>query len=358
MNRTNEEVRDEILKRAKEFNQRRAAKKRIVCSCISATVCLAITVTVILYKSGVQNSIDISNRQSTSDNGNSLTEPNSTTEQTPAQTQFSQSEKSASMISIRLFPASKGNPDADSFGEDELPHTDVVLNGSILYKQLPLEEYKQYGLEETLSRSDFGAFVGTVIETSQDDPSVKVGAEDPNLKRSSVYYYAPSNMSALIVQKDNYCSIFVFEQFTDQSNKYGFKEAYSLYGTDSGDGISYLSYTVQGMVGSQYRVIEEGTVTSRSKINSFYKITAALIPFETNDPIAATPDWLVKAQAEYNAHPEKSKREDITVNIHFKNGMILKNILYQPYISTGYVNLMEPLTHEQNAELRAAITGD
>lgn len=357
MSRTNEEVRNEILKRAKELDKKDAARKKIIYSFIPIAACLAIVLTAILHNSFAQNNIDILSPQSTSGNSSSSTVPNSTTENYTTQQRSTQPKKEAAAVSVHLFQASKQNSNVDSFAEEELSHIDIVLNGIITYRQLPLEEYSEYGLNKRLTKSDFGAFIGTVVETAQDDSSVKVGAQEPTLKGSSVYYYAPSNKSALIVQKGECCSIFVFDQRVDDKS-YSFKEVYSLYGAYSADDIAYLNYTVQGMEGTQYRVIEKGNVTNRNKINSFYKITTALVPFETNDPIAATPDWLVKACAEFRAHPEDVKREDITVNIHFKNGMIFKYFFYQPYLSTGYVETMELLTPEQNNELRAAITAD
>ena len=360
MSRTNEEVRNEILKRVKELDQKSATRKKIIYSCIPAAACLAIILTVVLYNSSAQNNIATLPPQSaTSGNSNksSSTAPNSTTENYTAQQRSTQPTKEATAISVRLFQASKQNPNVDYFTEDECPHIDVVLNGIIVYRQLPLEEYPEYGLNKRLTKSDFGAFIGTVVETADNDPYVKVGAQEPTLKGSSVYYYAPSNKSALIVQKGEYCSIFVFDQNIDGKG-YNFKEIYSFYGAYSADDIAYLSYTVQGMKGTQYCEIEKGNVTNRNKINSFYKITTALVPFEIKDPVAVTPDWLIEAHAEYEAHPEDYKREDINVNIHFKNGMIFKHFYYLPYLSTGYVESIELLTPEQNAELRAAITAD
>lgn len=360
MSRTNEEVRNEILKRVKELDKKDEARKKIIYSCIPAAACLAIILTVVLYNSSAQNNIVALPPQSaTSGNSNksSSTAPNSTTENYTTQQRSTQPTKEANTVSVHLFPASRQNPNVDYFTEDECPHIDVVLNGKIIYRQLPLEEYPEYGLNKRLTKSDFGAFIGTVVETAENDPSVKVGAQEPTLKGSSVYYYAPSNKSALIVQKGEYCSIFVFDQNVDGKG-YNFKEIYSLYGAYSADDIAYLSYTVQGMEGTQYCEIEKGNVTNRNKINTFYKITTALVPFEINDPIAVTPGWLINAYDEFRAHPEDYKREDINVNIHFKNGMIFKYFLYQPYISTGFVAEMELLTPEQNNELRAAITAD
>ena len=354
MSRTNEEVRNEILKRVKELDQKSATRKKIIYSCIPAAACLVIILTVVLYNSSAQNNIVALPPQSTT-SGNSNN--SSATENYTTQQRSTQPTKEANTVSVHLFPASKQNPNVDYFTEDECPHIDVVLNGKIIYRQLPLEEYPEYGLNKRLTKSDFGAFIGTVVETAENDPSVKVGAQEPTLKGSSVYYYAPSNKSALIVQKGEYCSIFVFDQNVDGKG-YNFKEIYSFYGAYSADDIAYLSYTVQGMEGTQYCEIEKGNVTNRNKINTFYKITTVLVPFEIKDPIAVTPDWLIKAHAEYEAHPEDYKREDINVNIHFKNGMIFKYFLYQPYISTGFVAEMELLTPEQNNELRAAITAD
>ena len=164
MSKTNEEVRNEILKRAKELDQKSAAGKKIIYSCISAAVCLAIVLTVVLHSSFAQNNIAALPPQSTTrgNSSSSSTAPNSTTESYTAQQRSAKPTKEAATVSIHLFRASKQNPNVDYFTEDECPHIDIVLNGKSIYRQLPLEEYPEYGLNKRLTKSDFGAFIGTV----------------------------------------------------------------------------------------------------------------------------------------------------------------------------------------------------
>lgn len=359
MSRTNKEVRDEILRRVNELDKKNVKRKKMFYSCIPAAACLIIVVAAAVHYWN-QNNVGILSHQSTIIDNNSDTTPSNTMQQgTDANTESNTTQPTTEppAISVRLFQASKQNPDHDSFGEDELAHIDIVLNGEIVYRQLPLEEYAKYGFKETLEQSDFGEFLGNVVEIYDNDLSVKVGAQEPNLEESAVYYYAPAYKSAIIVKKNQCCSIFVLNNFTAETS-HSLKEIYSLYGAFSSDDISHLTYSIYGMAGTQYCEIENGTVTDRNKINSFYEVTTALVPFEIKDPQAPTPDWLIEAQEEYKKNSEKIKREDITINIHFKNGKILEGITYQPYMSTGYVESMELLTSDQNNELRAAITAD
>lgn len=373
MSRTNEEVRDEILKKVRKLDRQDKRKKRIIYYCISAAACIAVILAVSVHNFGKQSNVSLPVPSSAADNGSSPAVTDSTSiHQTETEQNDSKStipdittelvSKQPIIVSdtadIRLFKASGQNPDFDSFAEDELQHIDVVLNGSMVYRQLPAEQYAEYGFGDRLEKSDFGEYIGTVTETSDYDISVKIGSQEPALKGSSVYYYGSSNKSALIVQKNEYCSIFVFDQYANQKKTPSLKETYILYGAYSADDIAYLSYTIQGMDGNQYVETERGIVRDRNKIEGFYKITSALVPYETNDPIAMTPDWLVKAQENYNEHPDNFKREDFNINIYFNNGTVLKNISYKPYIASGCVDQMEQLTPEQNKELRAALTAD
>ena len=229
--------------------------------------------------------------------------------------QQSQHTPEKNVLSIRPFNSSKNqNTDWDSFGEDEFEHIDVVLNGSIRYRQLPLDEYEQYGFSKELEQSNFGKYIGTVVEIFNDDVSIKVGSQEPTLKGGLAYYYDSKGTSSIIVKRNEYCSIFVFDQFIDDT-AHSLKETYSLYGAFSSNDISYLTYTIRGMNGTKYQEIDKGKVTNREKINSFYKITISLTPYKTNDPIAVTPDWLIIAQEKFNKHPENYNREDITVTV-------------------------------------------
>ncbi len=69
--------------------------------------------------------------------------------------------------------------------------------------------------------------------------------------------------------------------------------------------------------------------------------------------MSATPQWLIDAWDTYKSNPDAYTREDIMLDITFKNGTVLKDISYQPYLGNGYVSGMQELTTEQNATLRS-----
>ena len=153
------------------------------------------------------------------------------------------------------------------------------------------------------------------------------------------------------MKNEEHRSLFVFDDFLDKGHS--IQKIYALYGASSGADIASLSYVIHGS-----QRIEEGTVTDRTKIDTFYDITAQLVPHGSG-PVSETPDWLAKAYEEASSDPEyDKKREDIDICVRSTNGMIYRGIYYQPYISTGYVAHMEALTPEQNAQLRNAITAD
>lgn len=153
------------------------------------------------------------------------------------------------------------------------------------------------------------------------------------------------------MKNEEHRSLFVFDDFLDKGHS--IQKIYALYGASSGADIASLSYVIHGS-----QRIEEGTVTDRTKTDTFYDITAQLVPHGSG-PVSETPDWLAKAYEEASSDPEyDKKREDIDICVRSTNGMIYRGIYYQPYISTGYVAHMEALTPEQNAQLRNAITAD
>ena len=104
---------------------------------------------------------------------------------------------------IKLFMPSSQDPNADSFAEDEAAHVDVVLNNSIVYRQLLPEEYEEYGFAEELEQTDFGERIGEVAEIYHDkENSAVVGSQDPVLKGCQAYYYAHTNKAAIIVKNE------------------------------------------------------------------------------------------------------------------------------------------------------------
>ncbi len=252
---------------------------------------------------------------------------------------------------IVLFTAAKKDPDSDAFSEDELHHVDVVLNGSMVYRQLLLGEYQSYGFETELLKEDFGEYLGTVTEITGVGQNIEIGAKEPTLAGSDVYYYAKTAKAALVVKKGDNCGLFVMESLAGS-----FKDTYALHGAESAADIACLTYTIYGMDGTEYKQIESGTITAAEKLESFFEITSSLVPYEVNDGHSVTPQWYNDAWEAYRQNPEAFNREDIGIDIHFKNGTVCRNLSYQPYLTTGCISGMEPLTEAQNAELRAIIT--
>lgn len=323
---TDKEVRNEVVKRASLLDEKSKKQKRLFFSGISMALCAAVVFGAFTYASNVaepsHNDAPISNQ-----------------------------------TTMKLFVPSPSDPDFDAFGEDELAHVDVVLNGSIIYKQIPLEDYPKYGFSDELKETAFGEYLGTVVETGEGKRTdIKIGADDPALAGSKVYYYAPAGCrAAVIVQNQKYCSVFVFGCFADEDKIHSFTQRYSLFGAQAANEIASLSFTVMDENEKQSGPF---TVTDIEKINTFYNITSSLVPFEIVNPKAPTPDWLNEAFDEYRNLPKGSKFETISIEVHFKNGLILENITYQPNLTTGYVDGMEALTPEQNKELRDALSAD
>lgn len=251
------------------------------------------------------------------------------------------------------FESTLNDPQSDAFGQDELHHIDVIIDNSRVYRQLSVDEYEGYGFNKQLSSDDFGEYLGTVVEISKSEPSIAIAAKEPTLAGSRVYYYAKTAKATIIVKNDINCGLFVF----DTPGICG-EEIYEIFGATSADDISYLSYNIHGLLGIEYKKVEEGIIKSERKIKTFYNITSKLIPYEVPSGISATPQWYNDAWEVYNKAPENFLREDITINIHFKNGTVLKDLIYQPYLATGYVDGMELLTETQNQDLRNAIKAD
>lgn len=351
---TNEEIRNEVLKRAKELKAKRAKKKKIIYSCVPASVCLLIAITMISNHTWQNNGL-ITDEPLSSATGETV--PSSTKE--PSISTTDSQDKQANKITVSLFTASVKNPDYDAFGEDEYAHVDVVINGNKKYKQLKLNQYGEYSLKTELTELDFGEFIGTVVEVNDtNNKNIKVCSQDPALKNSSVYYYKPiGNDAVVIVKNEKHCSIFVFEQFADDKG-HSIKETYSIFGVNSENDIAFLTYTIRGMNNSEYKVVDSGTVTKKNKIKNFYDLTSSLTPLTASSSVSATPDWLNAAYDEYQKNPEKYTREDITVDVHLKNGLVISEIYYQPYIANGYVENMEALSPEQNKLLRDVFRAD
>ena len=247
------------------------------------------------------------------------------------------------------------DPYSDAYGEDELHLVSVIISGRYYY-QLDTSEHPAHNISAVVSDSDFGEYVGRINELYEhDDPSIyTVSSKEPNLSGADVYYYAPADSSAvIIVKKGEQCSIFVFNGMTTATDENSaFAETFKVYGAYSADDIESISFTITVPNGAVYEVAQAGTITDRNRIASIVDILYQLKAENTSDSASATPQWVVDAWEACKSDPSAYTMEDITFDIVFKNGTVLKDIIYQPFIGNGYIAGMQELTLEQNITLK------
>lgn len=247
------------------------------------------------------------------------------------------------------------DPYSDAYGEDELHLVSVIISGRYYY-QLDTSEHPAHNISAVVSDSDFGEYVGRITELCEHDDSSKytVSSQEPNLSGADVYYYAPADSSAvIIVKKGEQCSIFVFNGMTTATDENSaFAETFKVYGAYSADDIESISFTITVPNGAVYEVAQAGTITDRNRIASIVDILYQLKAENTSDSASATPQWVIDAWEACRADPSAYTMEDITFDIVFKNGTVLKDIIYQPFIGNGYIAGMQELTPEQNITLK------
>ena len=247
------------------------------------------------------------------------------------------------------------DPYSDAYGEDELHLVSVIISGKYYY-QLDTSEHPAHNISAVVSDSDFGEYVGRITELCEHDDSSKytVSSQEPNLSGADVYYYAPADSSAvIIVKKGEQCSIFVFNGMTTATDENSaFAETFKVYGAYSADDIESISFTITVPNGAVYEVAQAGTITDRNRIASIVDILYQLKAENTSDSASATPQWVIDAWEACRADPSAYTMEDITFDIVFKNGTVLKDIIYQPFIGNGYIAGMQELTPEQNITLK------
>ena len=158
--------------------------------------------------------------------------------------------------------------------------------------------------------------------------------------------------AVVIALKDGYCSPFAVSHWLAYRT---FGEICEFYGAEPTDaGIESISYTIAVPENGAYRVSGEKTITDAETIDGICTILSQLTP--EDPPVnekAPTPEWLIDAMQEYRENPERFTAEDIVVTVRFRNGTVMRDILYKPYIGNGYLDNMKELTPRQNAELRA-----
>lgn len=256
------------------------------------------------------------------------------------------------IIKISLFNASTKGPDTDYYGEDELHHVDVILEGNRLYEQIPESEYASYGIGKSLQKSDFGELVGTIKEvghSSEADVSTPC-SQEPTLAGCEVFFYKPANCEAIIIVRGNeHCSLFRFNYFTVEGNSYS--DEYKIFNVLTADDILRIDYRIAIPNGAAIIVTKkEDSITNSSELKSFFDITMELKPYANASALSGDPEWLNEAREEYK---KLSKDEQIYVeaSVVLKNGLSMP-FSYQPNLGTGYVPGHLFLSEENNNIMR------
>lgn len=295
-----------------------------------------------------QPSTDVSNPESSSAPQDSNT-PQSTGSQPSNQNPDTSSVKGC----YKPFSATI-DPDADSFSEDELHHIDIRTTFGF-YHQLTLDKYTSNGISSTVSTTDFGEFIGKIIEVNDYDYHGNAAeSQEPTLAGAEVYYYAPkgNNKAFIIVKQNDQCSIFISD---DVNTSEGYQAGLLFFNVQSAEDIESIEYQkyVPGDDGEMI-ISEQNVITDKNKVSAIYDLMCQLKPEDySNLPkYAATPQWYIDAWENYRSAPNAPAREDYAIIITLKDGTVLQEINYQPYLGDGYVQNMQQLTPEQNSTLK------
>ena len=245
------------------------------------------------------------------------------------------------------------DPNADSFGVDELHHVDIHTADGF-YHQVGLEEYPANGISLTVSLSDFGGYIGKIVEVGNSDYHGN-GAEsqEPTLAGADAYYYAPAgkNKAYIIVKQGNQCSMFVSDNINISS---GFKNGFSFFDVQSAADIQRVDYQIKVPQNGRMVTSVKNTITDAATIQKLYDLLCELTPEDYSKLPAhiGTPQWLVDAWEAYRNSANPPVQEDYSIQITLKDGTTLQQILFQPFIGNGYVDCMEELTAEQCEALK------
>ncbi len=229
-------------------------------------------------------------------------------------------------------------------------YTELCILDEMYYTQIPKSEYEKYGLKDTLSKDDFGEYLGEVTFMNRDnsmcydtfDSSYAV-SDNVLLQNAKIYSYNPKNCKAMVVVKnDNGCSIYrlKFVIFEDDTKKDSFfKSLFELYNLKSTSAIEKISYGYFGGENENNEIIIKsgGEITNRADIEKIYSVLL-------------TEDVSAKDNSKHLVN------RYITIRIHLKNGLIIgedDNLQYHPGENQGYILQKGLLNEEQNDILKA-----
>ena len=257
-------------------------------------------------------------------------------------------------FSAKIVPGSKSFG-GDGFGEEELHHIDVRTSEGF-YEQLALDEYASNGISSTVSKTDFGEYIGKIIEVdnSYEYHGNAAESQEPTLAGADVYYYAPkgNNKAFIIVQQNDQCSIFFANEINTSE---GFKNGFLFFNVQGAEDIMSVEYQKR-IPDSDGKMIlsEQNVITDSTAIKDFYDLVCQLKPEDYSGlpEFAATPLWYIEAWDKYKADPDAFVMEDYSIIITLKDGTVLREIRYQPFLANGYVQNMQELTPEQNSTLK------
>ena len=284
------------------------------------------------------------------------------TSYTPNEGRKSQTNVSHSEEKNPIIPPAKGyyspfmktvDITVDSFAEDELYHIDVRTAYGF-YRQLEQNEYDVYGIPNKIDESDFGEFIGNIREVDDYDYHGNAAeSQEPSLAGAEVYYYAPKgeNKAFIIVKQSDQCSVFLADEINLSE---GFQSGLSFFNVQRAEDIKSVEY--QKLIPDEGKMIlsEQNVITDSTAIKDFYELICQLKSEDYSDlpEFAATPRWYIEAWDKYKANPNAFVMEDYYIIITLKDGTVLHEILYQPYLANGYVESMQELTPEQNSALK------
>lgn len=255
-------------------------------------------------------------------------------------------------ILLSAFPSTiTKDPDSDAYGEDELHHVDVILQGNRLYDQIPESEYAFYGIDGTLQESDFGELLGTITEIGPHSENVFFTpcSQEPAIAGCEVFYYKAANCEAMIIVRGNgHCSLFRFMCFTEEGFSYA--DEYEVFHVLSADDIERIDYEIKKPNGTLIVTADEGSVTDASSIQAFFDITMNMKPYVHESALSGDPNWLNEAREEY-WQSNAEQHVDVEVSIVLKNGLTMA-LTYQPNLGTGYMSGHYFLSEADNAVMR------
>lgn len=268
------------------------------------------------------------------------------------------SETPSDTVSSALYRAFNAtvDPGSDAFSEEEAQHIDVRTADGF-YRQLGLDEYEANGISKTVEPSDFGGYIGQIVEVNDSDHHGNaVESQEPTLANADVYFYAPKgdNKAFIIVRKNGQCSIF-FSDGIDLSK--GFKNGLVFYDVHSADDIQSIDYHIDVPDNGIMVTTIQNTVTDGKAVKSVYDLMCQLEPedYSLLPEHTGTPQWLVNAWENYRADPNAPEAENYIITFKLRDGTVLREISYQPFLGNGYVEQMRELTPEQNSTLRSLL---